>query len=1156
MDYSDFVHLHVHTQYSLLDGAIKIDELVARAAELKMPAVAITDHGAMFGAIEFYEKALAKGVKPIVGCEVYVAPGSRHERARGSEGEAATHLALLCRNAKGYRNLCHLVSLGYLEGFYHKPRIDHDLLEKYGGGLIAMSACLKGELPHHLINGKREEARETAEFYKKVFGDRFYVEIQRNGVDIQNEVNPLLIELAREMDIPLIATNDCHYLNKEDAGVQEILLCIQTGKTIDDEDRMRMQTDEFYFKTPDQMRELFSDIPEAVENTLAVAESCNLEIELGKFRFPQFKVQEGETLENRLTRDVWEGFENKMNTIRKLRKSFTDEDEKNYRDRLSYELDIINRMEFAGYFLIVADFIKFARENGIPVGPGRGSAAGSLVAFSLGITNVDPIEYGLLFERFLNPERRSMPDIDVDFCKDKRDRVYLYVQEKYGGREKVAQIITFGSMNARAAIRDVGRALNMSYAEVDKLAKLVPAGPGITLEEAYNLEPRLVEMRRGDDRVDRLLGLAEGIEGLNRHASTHAAGVVISDKPIMDQMPLFMGSREEVVTQYDMNSVEKIGLIKFDFLGLKTLTHIQSCVELIEREHGEKLDMDKLSLDEPRVYELLSRGDADGVFQLESSGMKEILIKLRPGTFEDLIAVVALYRPGPLGSGMVEDFIQRKHGKKEISYPNPRLEKVLKETYGVILYQEQVMLIAQELAGYTRGEADVLRKAMGKKIADVMANQREKFIEGAVKRKVDRDEAERIFSLMEEFGRYGFNKSHSAAYAFITYQTAYLKALYPVEFMAALLTTEMEKTENVVKYINSCREMKIDILPPDVNKSFKEFTIEDGGIRFGLNAIKNVGAGAIDAFIREREEEGAFENIFDFCARVDLRKVNKKVVESLIKCGAFDGAGDTRGGMLDVLDRAIAEGHSKAKERESGQESLFGTAPEMSDKSTPLVPNRKLPENQLLQFEREALGFYITGHPLARFERTLALFATHTTDRLPFAPDGENVRVGGVVADLRETRNKRGERMAFVTLEDLEGFVEIIVWADLYGDTQDLLAEEKPVLVAGRLESRGEKPKIIAESLTPLERAPEKFCNSLHFKINSFAAEVKDLERLKDMLRSHPGNCPVYLHIVISGRSETVMSLPENLMVSPTAELISGVEKMFGEKVEVHPKAA
>jgi len=1156
MDYSDFVHLHVHSQFSLLDGAIKIDELVTRAAELKMPAVAVTDHGAMFGAIEFYEKALSKGVKPVIGCEVYVAPGSRKERSPGPNGETALHLVLLCENAEGYRNLCRLVSLGYLEGFYRKPRIDHELLEEYNKGLIAMSACLKGELSHNLLNGKKDEARRVAEFYKEVFGDRFYVEIQRNGVDIQNEVNPRLIELAREMDIPLIATNDCHYLDKEDAEVQEILLCIQTGKTIDDQDRMRMQTDEFYFKTPDQMRELFSDIPEAVKNTVEVAERCNLQLELGRFRFPKFQVADGKTLEDRLGRDVWDGFEKRLETIKKQKKSFTGQDEKKYRERLAYELDIINRMGFAGYFLIVADFINFARRSNIPVGPGRGSAAGSLVAFSLGITNLDPIEYGLLFERFLNPERRSMPDIDVDFCRDKRDRVYHYVQEKYGGRERVAQIITFGSMNARAAIRDVGRALNMSYPEVDKLAKLVPAGPGITLKEACNLEPRLAEMRRADERVDRLLNLAEGIEGLQRHASTHAAGVVISDKPIMDQMPLFVGSRDEVVTQYDMKSVEKIGLIKFDFLGLKTLTHIQNCIELIEREHGEKIDMDNLPLDEPRAYDLLGRGDTDGVFQLESSGMKEILVRLRPSTFEDLIAVVALYRPGPLGSGMVEDFIQRKHGKVEISYPHPRLEKILKETYGVILYQEQVMLIAQELAGYTRGEADVLRKAMGKKITDVMAGQREKFIEGAVARKVNREEADRIFSLMEEFGRYGFNKSHSAAYAFIAYQTAYLKALYPVEFMAALLSAEMDNTDNVVKYINSCREMKIEIAPPDINRSVRDFTMENGGIRFGLKAIKNVGAGAIEAIVQAREEGGPFKNIFDFCARVDLRRVNKKVLESLIKCGAFDCTGDTRGGMLDVLDRAIAEGHSRARERESGQESLFGAAPEMSGKSASLVPDSKLPENQLLQYEREALGFYITGHPLARFERTLELFATHTTDKLPFAPDGINVRVGGVVADLRETRNKRGQRMAFVTLEDLDGFVEIIVWADLYKESQDLLGGERPVLVAGRLESRGEKPKIIAESVIPLDRAPEKFCNSLHFRINSFAAEESDLAKLKEVLQSHPGDCPVFLHIVIAGRSETVMSLPKNLMVNPTAELISDVEKMFGRKVEVHPKAA
>ena len=699
MDYSDFVHLHVHSQYSLLDGAIKTKDLVKRAAKYKMPAVAVTDHGAMFGAIDFYEAALHEGVKPIVGCEVYVAPGSRFDRSPGTNGESQHHLVLLVKNAKGYRNLCHLVSMGYLEGFYRKPRVDHELLEKYNAGLIALSACLKGEIPTFLAAGKIEQARKTAEFYKTIFGDRFYFEIQRNGIDVQETVNQRLIELGREMDIPIVATGDCHYLDREHAEVHEILLCIQTGKTIEDTDRMKFQTDEFYFKSPQEMKELFRDLPEAIENTLKIAERCNLELELGKFHFPVFEAPEGETLDDKVIEDARRGFDERLRVARSHGEIISEDAEKEYRDRLEFELEVIVKMGFASYFLIVADFIRYARERGIPVGPGRGSAAGSLVAYSLRITDLDPIEHGLLFERFLNPDRRSMPDIDVDFCMERREEVYQYVSDKYGGRDHVAQIITFGSMNAKGAIRDVGRALNMAYGDVDRLAKLVPNVLDITLEEAFKHEHRFEEMRRQDPRVDRLLKLAMGVEGLARHASTHAAGVVISDKPIMEYLPVYVGNHDEVVTQYDMKSVERIGLVKFDFLGLRTLTHLRRCVELIKQTCDVEIDIDNLPMNDPKVWELLGRGDTDGVFQLESSGMKEILAKLKPTTFEDVVAVNALYRPGPLGSGTVEEFIRRKHGKVQITYPHQRIAPILKETYGIIVYQEQVMLIARELAG-------------------------------------------------------------------------------------------------------------------------------------------------------------------------------------------------------------------------------------------------------------------------------------------------------------------------------------------------------------------------------------------------------------------------------------------------------------------------
>lgn len=1156
MDKAEFVHLHVHTQYSLLDGAIKVKDLIKRAGEMKMPSVAVTDHGAMFGTVDFYENALKAGIKPIVGCEVYVAPGSRFEKAAGTDGERSHHLVLLVKNAKGYRNLCHLVSKSYIEGFYYKPRVDRELLREYNGGLIALSACLKGEIPSALLSGKQKQAREAAEFYKEVFGDRFYMEIMRNSIKEQNTVNPLLIDLARELDVPLVATNDCHYLNRQDSEIHEILLCIQTGKTIDDPSRMRFTTDEFYFKSPLEMKALFADLPEALKNTLAVADRCNLELELNKFHFPIFEAPKDQPLEELVAKNAREGLDARLAQLRKRRDDLTEKVEIKYRERLEYEIEIVNKMGFAGYFLIVADFIKYARDNSIPVGPGRGSAAGSLVAYSLGITNLDPLEYGLLFERFLNPERRSMPDIDVDFCVKKREKVYEYVRNKYGGSDYVAQIITFGSMNAKGAIRDVGRALNMSYVEVDRLAKLVPAVNNITLDEAFKQEPRFEESRAEDARVDRLLRLAAGIEGLNRHASTHAAGVVISDKPITEYLPLYVGNRGEVITQFDMKSVEKIGLIKFDFLGLKTLTHITLCVELIKRTRGEIIEIDNVKLDHPKVWELLGRGETDGVFQLESSGMKEILTKLKPNTFEDLIAVVALYRPGPLGSGMVEDFIKRKHGEVKISYPHPRTENILRETYGVILYQEQVMLIARELAGYSRGEADVLRKAMGKKNVEVMSGERTKFVEGSVGRKVSEDVASKIFSQMEKFGEYGFNKSHSAAYAFIAYQTAYLKALYPVEFMAALLSTDIDNTDNVVKYINSCREMKIEILAPDVASSSKEFTIENGAIRFGLQAVKNVGEAALDEILEARNSGGKFKDIFDFTSRVGLRKANKKVIESLIKAGAFDSTGDPRGGMLQVLDKALAEGQARAKERDIGQASLFDAAEPMPMSVKYTVPKVRLPENQHLQFEKEALGFFITGHPLARFEKEMALFATHTAENAPSAQDGINVRVAGIITDTRETRNKKGERMAFLTIEDLHGFIEVIVWADLYKEAIKIIEEDKPLLIGGKLDSKGEKAKIIADMIIPLEDAPAKLCSSLHFKINSFSADNSDLQKLRDILLKYPGTCPVYLHIIIPGRSETILSLPDHLRVTPKAELILGIEKVFGEKVEVHPQAA
>lgn len=1148
MKHSDFVHLHVHSQYSLLDGMIKIEDMVSMAENYRMPSLAITDHGAMYGAIYFYDAAMAHGVKPIIGCEMYVAPGSRRERSPAENGESNYHLVLLAENLEGYRNLCALVSASYFEGFYRKPRIDRELLEKHNKGLIATSACIQGQIPSLLLVGRDEDAYEIADFYKEIFGDRFFIELQKNGLENQNKANKKLIQLAKKMELPLVATNDCHYPRKEDAYAHEVLLCIQTHKTINDKDRMRFGSDEFYFKSPAEMKELFYDIPEAITNTIAIAERCNLDLQLGQFRFPKFDVPEGETLDGLLEKKAREGFARRMEQIRLRNPNMTDKDEEVYRTRFEFELGIIRKMGFAGYFLIVSDFINWAKSNGIPVGPGRGSAVGSLLAYCLGITELDPLVYGLLFERFLNPERKSMPDIDVDFCQERREEVLKYVSEKYGGKDYVAQIITFGKMQAKAAIRDAGRALGMNAREVDEIAKLVPNVLNISLEDAFKAEPRFAEIRAANRRIDELLNLATRMEGLTRHASTHAAGVVISDRPIIEYMPLYKGAHDEVVTQYDMKCVERIGLIKFDFLGLRTLTVIRKTQELVERTRGEKVDVNNLDLKDDKVWNLICRGETGGVFQLESAGMRELLVRMKPRRFEDLIAAVALYRPGPMS--MLDDFIQRKQGKIPIKYPHPSMKPILEDTYGIILYQEQVMQIAQALAGYTRGEADVLRKAMGKKDVQVMAGQRKKFIEGAVAKGVTEQIATEIFDHVAKFGEYGFNKSHSAAYALIAYQTAFLKAYYPLEFMAALLTSEMDNTDNIVKYISECRDMGIEVRRPDINASDVDFTVEEGAIRFGLKAVKNVGEGAIEAIKEAREKGGPFKDLFDFTSRVDLQRVNRKVIESLIKCGAFDSTGFFRGGMLEVMDTAIAEGQQSMRDREAGQTSLFGewTPPSSSGKNA-RIPDKKLSESEKMKYEKESLGFFITGHPLARFSEYIKQFATITSDQAGFVNTNGTVRAAGVVSRLQETRNKRQELMAFVSLEDLYGIIEVIVWADLYKDVSSLLKSEEPVLIIGKLDSRSEKPKILAESIFPLKEAPLRLCSRVKLRLQTVGLTKEHLLELKGIIQKNPGKCPVYLHFIIPGRSETIMSLPDKYRVQPGQQLTEAIENLFGKNV-------
>ncbi|RLA78626.1 MAG: DNA polymerase III subunit alpha, partial [Deltaproteobacteria bacterium] len=873
----EFVHLHLHSQYSLLDGAIRFEELFPLLETYGMKAVALTDHGNMFGAIEFYHEAKKHGIKPILGCEVYVAPKNRFEK----DGDPF-HLILLATDAQGYRNLSHLVSLGYLEGFYHKPRIDWELLERYNRGLIALTSCLKGEIPSLLLQGRYEEAKQRAGALKELFDEgRFYLELQDNGLEEQKRVNEGLVRLSRELGVKVVATNDCHYLRRSDALLHDVLLCIQTGKNLQDPKRLRFSSDQFHLRPPEEMEALFSHVPEAVKNTLEVAERCELELQLGQYHLPHFEPPGGASLEDYLRELATHGLRRRLSE-----RKVADADP--YWKRLSEELQVINSMGFAGYFLIVADFVNYAKERGIPVGPGRGSAAGSLVAYALRITDIDPLEHGLLFERFLNPERVSLPDIDVDFCYECRDEVIRYVMDKYG-HDKVAQIITFGKMQARAVVRDVGRVLGLPYREVDLIAKLIPAGPNVTLREALEVEPRLKEMAARDERVAQLLEFAQRLEGMVRHASTHAAGVVIANRPLMDYLPLYRAPGGEVTTQFAMKDVERIGLVKFDFLGLKTLTMMRRIVDLVAKRKGEVVELNGLPLDDEETYQLLSSGDTTGVFQLESQGMRELLRKLKPSTFKDLVALVALYRPGPLGSGMVEDFIKRRHRKGQIRYPHPALKEVLEETYGVIVYQEQVMMAASRLADFSLGEADLLRRAMSKKDPQEMARLRERFVEGAVRKGVDRQKASEIFDLMAKFAEYGFNKSHSAAYALVAYQTAYLKAHYPQEFMAALLTADMDNSDKVMRYITECREKGIEVLPPDVNHSSWEFTVEGDcppKIRYGLGAIKNVGRQAVEAILEAREG-GPFRDLFDFCRRVDSRRVNRRAVESLIKAGAF-----------------------------------------------------------------------------------------------------------------------------------------------------------------------------------------------------------------------------------------------------------------------------
>jgi len=1148
MKHADFVHLHVHTQYSLLDGTIRLDDLFQKAKEYQMPAVAMTDHGNLYGAIDFYKHAYQYGIKPIIGCELYVAPKSRFDKTGYGIGETAHHLIVLVRNMQGYRNLMKLSTAGFLDGFYYRPRVDKEILKQYHEGLIGLSACLHGEIAAHLLRGNSAEADRTAEQYRTVFGEgNYFIEIMENGLPEQKKANQGLIELSRRIGLPLVATNDCHYLKQEDAEAHEVLLCIQTGKTIEDSDRMRFGTDQFYFRSPDEMKRLFSYCPEAIENTVQIAEKCNLTLEFGKFFLPNFEINPDETLDQRLKKAAREGLAMILPNILqgengKLREV--------YEKRLQQELEMIRSMGFAGYFLIVADFIDYARKKNIPVGPGRGSAAGSLVAYAIGITSIDPIRYNLFFERFLNPDRISMPDIDTDFCPEGRDEIIRYVTQKYGS-DKVSQIITFGKMQARAVIRDVGRAMNIPYGEVDRIAKLIPNVLNIKLEEAIKREPRFQEEQKGNPRIKKLLDLSLALEGLNRHSSTHAAGVVISDLPLVDRIPLCKSPKEDVVTQFAMNDISEVGLTKFDFLGLKTLTVIKDALRFIREGRGGLLDIDNLPLDDRQTYELLMRGDTDGIFQLESSGMKDVLVRMKPDCIGDVIALIALYRPGPMDN--IPEFIARKQGKTKIVYEVPELEAILKETYGVIVYQEQVMQIAVAIGGYALSEADTLRKVMSKKKTEEMeGKEKPKFLEGARKKKIAESKASRIWEQMETFGKYGFNKSHSTAYAIISYQTAYLKAHYPAEFMAALLTSEKDNRDKIISHIGSCREMGINVLPPDINESMSDFSVVGERIRFGLAAVKNVGVGAIESIIVVREVGGPFRSIVDFCDRVDPRKANKRMVESLIKCGAFDSTGHKRRQLMTCCEEIMDKAQKRQRERASGQANLLEQFEQTdrvarngggSDDSLPDMP--EWDHKELLANEKETIGFYITGHPLSRYADRLGMIVTADSSNLGARTDREALILAGIVSSIREVQTRRKETMAYITLEDLKGSSTVIFFPEIYKSNYDLLHGEEPLLVKGTVDIGEDSVKVIAAEATLLATASEKTYHSAYFTMVASRSTAEDIETLCRCLRQHSGKQEGYIKLV-EERSETLIYLGEDLKLDLTLPLKKEAERILG----------
>ncbi len=1148
---SNFVHLHLHTDYSLLDGACGIAELVEETARRGMPAVAVTDHGNLFAAANFYHQATNRGVKPIIGCEVYVAPDNR--KNRGAEAERSNHLILLCETDEGYRNLIQLVSAGFLEGFYYKPRVDHDLLAQHSRGLIALSACLRGEVASALLEERYDRARANAQRLGEIFGaGNFFLEVQDQGMEVETRINRDLVKLSRETGIPLVATNDCHYLTRSDAHAQEVLMCIQTGKTMSDTQRMKFPTDQFYFKTAEEMAQVFRELPDAVERTVRIAERCNVKIERVANPFPEFHVPEGHTAGSYFEKVVREGFSARAPQIERLEKEGRlRHTVAEYEQRLTDEIAMIQKMRFAGYFLIVWDFIQYARKMGIPVGPGRGSAAGSLVSYSLHITDVDPLQYDLLFERFLNPERVSMPDIDIDFCMRRRGEVIEYVRQKYG-QESVAQIITFGTMAAKAVLKDAGRALDMPYGEVDKIAKMIPVTLNIELEDALKQTPQLAALRQSDERVKELIEVALRLEGLARHASTHAAGVVISPQPLTEIVPLYKSSKDEITTQYDMNAIERIGLLKMDFLGLTTLTVLDDAVRLVRQNRGVELDLTALGLEDAAVYALFARGDTTGIFQFESHGMRDILKRYQPTRLEDLTALNALYRPGPIQGGMIDDFIARKHGKRQVKYDLPELEEILSETWGVILYQEQVMQIANRLAGFSLGDADLLRRAMGKKKPEEMAAQREKFLAGCAARKIAPKKAEKIFDLMAEFAGYGFNKSHSCAYALLAYQTAWLKTHYPVEFMGAMLTSETGNTEKVVKYINEARSMGITVLPPDVNSSDLDFTPVGDDIRFGLAAIKNVGENTVKGILAAREALGGFKGFFEFCESVDARLMNKRVLESLVRAGALDGLGAHRAQMIAAIDRAMERAQKLQRAKESGQHGFFGSSSVAAPWLTP--PQDVLPdaeawaEHEHLAAEFAALGFYISGHPLDKYAGRLRELGAVELSTMDGRRNGEEIVVAGIIVQTRAMRSRRGARWAILTLQDRSGVVDALVFPEAFQKLEPMLKAATPLLVKGRMAVEDAGTRVIVADARLLEQAAAqdaaKAPSVLRVRVELSALDSGAVDRLQDLFSKSPGRCRVAFELVQEDGSEATLEAGSG--VQADTKLVERVREICG----------